>query len=889
MEKIRAILVSSTHWDREWYWPLERFRFELVHVMDRLLDTLVSDPAFVSFTFDGQSVVLEDYLEIRPERRPLLENLVRRGRLFFGPWYVQPDEFLVSGESLVRNFERGIRVASEVGGWLPLGYTPDMFGHTPQLPQLLALFGMHDAIMTRGMGPQLDGKAVQTELLWKGLDGTETRVLFQLHSYGNASNLGIGRVSRPGELVTPSPAKALEEVEREASTLSPLSPTGIVLLNNGTDHTGHQPELPGLLEYVNRHSTRVEVKHGSYLDYLAEVPLLPERLPVVTGELRGARYYPLLPGVLSARVYLKQQNAACESALCSYAEPLSLLAEHSARPSGLAGRSDGPAQGFLDHAWKLLLQNHPHDSICGCSVDSVHQENEVRFAKVRQVADSLVDQAQKRFGRCDEASPEGGLAVYNPAGWNVPWPVTVKLRNARALPSLEGVGGDPVGVDVRQASNYRPLEDCRIDPTAGADTLRFLHRPVHGCGVERLRPVAQTKPPSWGTDALSVTSSSVENRFFRLTFAPRGRSGLLLHDKTSGVVFGPLGRFASVADAGDEYEFQPLTTGEPRLRRPSHVVSVEPGYHSCALHIRTRMALPARLDREKLRRSAEKVVLELDSEVLVFADHPVVHVTTRVRNLACDHKLYAAFRMPRSFDRVCCGTQFGFVERPVSPDNVVSSIETVPPWHPFRDFLVVPGKKSGFALFAKGLVELGTPEDRLLALTLWRSVEWLSRPDLPFRPGDAGPMMHTPGAQCLRDLELEYAFAPTDGGMRLPDGTGVWQAAHLFSNPPVAWAVDEASLPRGLATHAGLVRVDTPEVVLSSLRRAPGDAGVRVTLYNATGADVSARLSTGFDFAGARRTDFLGASFKADSMTRDGRGLAVPLGPFEIACLELTP
>jgi len=895
MEKIRAILVSSTHWDREWYWPLERFRFEMVHVMDRLLDTLESDPRFRSFTFDGQSIVIEDYLEIRPDKRAALENLVKAGRLFFGPWYVQPDEFLVSGESLIRNFERGIRTASGVGGWLPIGYTPDMFGHIPQLPQILRLFGITAGLMTRGMGPQLDGQPVQTEFVWHGLDGTKLRMLFQLRSYGNAANLGIGHVSRPGERVPPSPGKAIEEVEREAALLSPVSPTGTVLLNNGTDHTGHQPELPDLVEHVNRASQKVEVLHGSYLDYLAEVPFLPDRLPQVDGELRGARYAPLLPGVLSARVYLKQANAACESALCAYAEPLSLLAELipsiPQSPASAPSPATSSSSGFLDHAWQLLLQNHPHDSICGCSVDSVHQENEIRFAKVLQVAHALADHAQRELGRCDQASPEGCLAVYNPGGWSIAWPAVGRIRNARALPPLAGSDGQALAMDVTLSPDFRPLDDCRIDPTVGADTVRLLHRPRHGCGLEVLSPLRATAPTGDAAPAaeLVVTDSSVENRYFRLTFPRRGRSGLLLLDKASGVLFGPLCRFESVADAGDEYEFQPLPSGEPGIRRPTQKVTMVPGRSSCVLRIETRMAVPARLHRESLTRSRDKVVLTLDSEVTVFADHPVIHVRTRVCNCARDHKLYAAFRMPRQFDRLVCGTQFGSMEREVAPANVVSSIETIPPWHPFRDFLVVPGKRAGLALFARGLVEFGIPEERLLALTLWRSVEWLSRPDLPFRPGDAGPMMHTPEAQCLRDLEFEYAFASVDGDNRLADGTRVWQAAHLFANPPVVWATCPSSTPEQAAPGRFLVHVETEEVVLSSIRRLPEGNAVRATVYNASDRAVTCVLSIGIPFAAARRTDFLSQPLALTTLTRDGSMLSLPLGPFEVACLELNP
>jgi len=846
MSKAKAILVSTTHWDREWYWPLERFRFELVGVIDDLLETLERREDFHSFTFDGQSIVVEDYLEIRPEKRETLERLVRRGRLFFGPWYVQPDEFLVSGESLVRNFERGIRVASSFGGWLRLGYTPDMFGHIPQLPQILRLFGMDTAIMTRGMGSQLDGKPVQTEFTWQGLDGSCVRVLFQLHGYGNAANLGIGHVLRPGERVSPSSDTALAEIEREVAALFPLSPNGVVLLNNGTDHTGHQPEIPDLLSHVNRASKNAEVVHGSYMDYLAAVPHLPDRLALVSGELRGARYQPLLPGVLSSRVHLKQMNAACESMLCCVAEPLVLMAAfNQGRAEAVVPLGDERSRLFLDHAWKLLLQNHPHDSICGCSVDAVHEENEVRFAKVRQIAGALVDRAQRALGRVGELTADGGIAVFNPSGWSVPWPVTV-------------------------------------------DEVTFMHHPERGCGLSlhRVSPRAGAHP---ATDELVIHGATIENTFLRVSGESSKGPGVWLLDKTSGAQFGPLLHFESLIDAGDEYEFQPLSGSEARVVSDKPCpVGVRTGPTYAELELLSSLIVPEEIDPDREEGSSYTTNLTLLTTLRVFAGHPLVHVTTKVLNEASDHKMAVTFRMPGTMDRVTCGTQFGRTERHVSDKDLVTPIETIPPWYPFREYLVVEGKKASFALFARGLHEFGVLGKTRFGLTLWRSVGWLSRPDLEFRPGDAGPMMATPGAQCLRTMKFEYAFGVADKDMMLPGGLPVWQAANLFSNPPVGWAVSPERVKSG-APLPFLLHVETPEVVLSSVRPTNDGRSIRATFCNATNHAVSASIEAGFPFSSVSRTNFLSEPFMPDTLTRSGSTVSVPLGPFEIACLEYWP
>src|SRR6266700_1717143 len=101
--------VASTHWDREWYEPFQGYRMRLVSMLDEVFDTLERDPAFKSFVMDGQYIPIQDYLEVRPARAQCVREFVRNGRLKLGPWYVLPDEWLVSGESLVRNLQMGIR------------------------------------------------------------------------------------------------------------------------------------------------------------------------------------------------------------------------------------------------------------------------------------------------------------------------------------------------------------------------------------------------------------------------------------------------------------------------------------------------------------------------------------------------------------------------------------------------------------------------------------------------------------------------------------------------------------------------------------------------------------------------------------------------------------
>ncbi len=89
-------LVPHTHWDREWYEPFDVFLERLVPMMDSLIR--LADAGFPHFHLDGQTALIDDYLEARPEREPDVRRLVTAGKLSAGPWVAQMDEFLTSGE-----------------------------------------------------------------------------------------------------------------------------------------------------------------------------------------------------------------------------------------------------------------------------------------------------------------------------------------------------------------------------------------------------------------------------------------------------------------------------------------------------------------------------------------------------------------------------------------------------------------------------------------------------------------------------------------------------------------------------------------------------------------------------------------------------------------------
>jgi mannosylglycerate hydrolase len=408
-----CFIVSHTHWDREWYEPFQRFRLRLVRLMDKLLHILDNDPQYRYFTLDGQTIVLEDYLQIRPERENDLRRHIQGGRLLIGPWHVLPDEFLVSGEALVRNLLLGDQVARRFGPKMMVGYTPDPFGHISQLPQLLRGFGIDCAVLARGLGDE------PVELLWQAPDGS-TVLLFHLRdSYDNAARLPV------------HDAQALaSEITRLYHSLSPYSVTDYVLLMNGVDHMEPVPELPRALAAARELLPDIELVHGTLPMYIDAVKKSlqfdptswkcgSDKLPVVQGELRSSKRHHLLSGVLSARMWIKQRNHHIQNLLEKWAEPFATFA------AALACKGKtfaDPSRSIIWQAWKYLLENQPHDSICGCSIDQTHREMVTRFDWAEQIAEEITQQSLTAIAnQVDTLAPESRLPhphipliVFNP-------------------------------------------------------------------------------------------------------------------------------------------------------------------------------------------------------------------------------------------------------------------------------------------------------------------------------------------------------------------------------------------------------------------------------------------------------------------------------------------
>jgi alpha-mannosidase len=367
----RLVVVPHTHWDREWYRTREEFRHRLVRLVDGLLELLERDPEFRHFTLDGQAIVLDDYLEVRPGARPRIEALVRAGRLLVGPWYVLPDEWLVSGEALIRNLRVGHERCAGFGGAMPVGYVPDQFGHVGQLPQILSGMGLDCAVLWRGVGAEPG----ETLFDWESPDGTRVLCVHLIQGYGNAAQL-------------PLEAAALATRLRACGdALASRSRIPSLLLMNGSDHLGPQPGLPAALAAAAASLDGARVEIGTLPGFVACARSEAQgELPVVRGELRSGLRSPLLVGCASSRMAQKRAEFHNDRLLVHSVEPLA---------AWLGELGGDPDPEILALAWRIALESHPHDSVCGCSVDAVHAEIDTRLARVAQLASAHLEQVTR--------------------------------------------------------------------------------------------------------------------------------------------------------------------------------------------------------------------------------------------------------------------------------------------------------------------------------------------------------------------------------------------------------------------------------------------------------------------------------------------------------------
>ncbi len=872
-------------------------------LVDQVLDVLERDASFRHFTLDGQTIVLDDYLAVRPGARERITKLVEQGRLLIGPWHVLPDEWLVSGEALIRNLRFGLARAQSFGGAMQLGYVPDQFGHVGQLPQIFRRFGFAGSALWRGVGQDVR----ETGFWWEAPDGTRLFTLYLATGYGNAALLPLDAEALAGRL------------ERTLQELTPFVRGTTYTLMNGSDHLPPQAGLPGALQAA---LPQLEERREPLDLEIGTLPMALARVrdeqggdaPVHRGELRSGLRAPLLPGCASARLAQKQREFANDRLLTRTLEPLAAWAGWLGAPID---------RELLDFTWGVALENHPHDSICGCSVDAVHEQMEVRFDRVRELASAQLERVTAELGArlaCSPAGPRDGDAFVvwhgNAAGparveaeleldlpgldptrlrpgarvaahvrdatgrvvpadvlvaspgvaWRTPFPLRLARSLLTDLPRellghhvnavswrLDGaqlsvrviVGSEPRGA-LDFASVKRALAAALVDPgvTALAVDARRPARlqvafsdelPGHGLRVYRLVAGAVRATTPLASGRLPGGGAFVENEAWRVEADADGVVALV--HRGSGTRIEDAVHIVSEGDRGDSYNFDPVPDGVC-IERPqrARVRAERVGAASATLRLDLRLRVPHGLASDRQRRSARSAGLPITVWLRVPAGLDRIDVLVAGTNTAEDHRLRIHLRAPFTATRFEVESAFETVARPIAPSREAFGSAAPSEWPigagPQRSYCRLRDDARALTVAARGNSEVeAVPEPggtTSIAVTLLRAVGWLSRSDLSLRPGPAGPLMPTPGAQAPGPFRAELSLR-----LHAADEASWIAEAHRFAWPPSAFAPGDGH-GATLRDGARLVELDDPGIVVSALE--PGaDGALRVRLYEATG------------------------------------------------------
>jgi alpha-mannosidase len=911
----RVHYVLSTHWDREWLATFQTFRHRLVRLLDRTLADVDSGKLKGPFTCDGQAVILEDYLEVRPHRRAAIEAMARKGQLVIGPWFVLPDEWLVSGESLVRNIRRGRDVARSFGG-VPShsGFVCDLFGHIGQLPQIFKGFGIKGAFLWRGIEPP-----PKAHFLWEGSDGTRL-LTYRFGRVGYCDYCFEVRRSHQQDVAfdrkrSEKETRGFIEKEAERSSVDPI------LVFDGGDHLEYDADAYGvLMDVANDPAFPHELVHSSLDAYLDEAcAQLDKVTDVYRGELRENAVLPgiedchwLIPGVLSSRVWIKQANAACQNLLCHWAEPFSALAR------ACAGGED-PAD-FLDLSWRWLLLNHPHDSICGCSIDEVHEDMKYRFAQSSQIAERVTSESLRRLAaqvEGDVGTKDLRVLIANP----LPRPIDEVVEVTLQIPSdwqcfQEQFGFEPKpGFRIYDASGaevpYQRLaqdmnrarvtttrvtkfpqgyktNDVRVALRASLPPLGYTTLTVREgamAGKDEILPdsVLPTRHPE--TPALATSERTIENEFLCVTVEPNGT--LSVTDRRTGQTYSRLLTFEDCADIGDGWYHGPAVNDQVYVSSAcqADVALVHNGPLLARLRIRTRMTLPREFQFDRMVRSEETTTVTLDSLVTLRRGLDRIEVRTTVDNTAKDHRMRVLFPSGARATTYLADGAFDVVERPIAlPANNTVAREIAVETRPQQTWTAVADGKRGLAIVADGLPESAVRDipDRTLALTLFRGTR-----RTVFTDGQ-------PEGQILGRLTFNYWIVPVAGAVdrsRLCD-LGIHLGAGIRATQMNTW--DIGTYRRGKATlppAASYLSV-APGAVVTSVREVSGALEVRV--FNPSMAQATAKIDVGGRPPGlpapkvAQKVD-LESNPIGGPLSFNKSSVRIELRPKEIATLRIAP
>lgn len=930
MAKKRMHVVTNTHWDREHRHGFQETRLMLVEQTDKLIGIMEKDPDFKFFVFDGQSVVLEDYLEVKPHMRDRLAALIESGRILIGPWYSLPDMFAPNPESLIRNLLCGDRLCRQFGAKMDFGYSIFSFGQIAQLPQIYSGFGIDDMIFYKGAGIDNFKKA---EFIWEAPDGTKALV----------SRLGImnrmnflfcftipvilgGDARKPGwevsftdgtklahlidEKLYTQHAIELEQdirirkekiaqgVKDVMDSVTDSCSESVFIGFDGVDFSTPVKELPEALKLANEAAgDEVEIIHSTPVAYFEELrkDIDLDSLFVHKGEARFGPQGRVHSETLSAGNIIKQKNYQAEIDLLHYAEPFSAFCK--------INGGQYPAD-ILMTAWKYLFKTHAHDSIHGTGVAKLIPDNIFQVAQAQEIADSVSKRAfEGVMSQIDTSIFDDDdilITVFNPTAHMRSDVVNVKIDLPRQEfvvdYSIEQLDGKEVpmyeyektflNIASVNAEN-RPKAVCckRADvdlfvedvPAFGYKTLKVKR--TRGDRPEQPSPFPD---PKFALDSIATLPNVLDNGLLKAQINPNGTIDVT--DLETKITYEGLNLFTDTGCSGDMWVHREPENNKviTNLGSAAEISLVRNCFLSASFQVDVVLDIPDSLSQDRKSRSKHPIPTKISTLVTLAKDSKRLDFQVSMENRCKDHKLTASFPTGIKTETSYSEAPFEIKQRPIVSTlekNVYTGAQLLR--HPMHGFLDISDGSKGVALFSKGLKEFETKHyDKGLVtceLTLLRSMTQT----FPVHE-DVFVSFEKEESQCIGEHTFDYSLYFHKGDYIEGD---VIAQSRIYPTPLAAGQYGKGKKGH-LPTEVGFLKLNNRNTIVSCIKKAEDRDEIIVRLNNPTGKAIKEKVEFFNPVKKAFKTDFNEAKGKEIAVTKDN-AVELEITPYRIETISL--
>lgn len=737
MKKIHV--VAHTHWDREWYFSDNEAFIQFSYHMDEVIYAL-ENGELDYYYLDGQLSILDDYLKVYPNQETKIKELVEGNKLFIGPWYTQMDEFVVAGESVVKNLQIGIDMSKRLGGHTALGYLPDSFGQGKDMPKIYNGFGIEDAVFWRGMPNEV---TKSREFYWTAEDGSKVLTI----NIRNGYYAGVALVE--GEIYQ---KKAILDIVSEDSA------TTNITLPVGGDQRAVDRNLKAIIEEANKEfAEEYQIEESNYPHIFNLLKKEATDLPTVQGEFMSGSVSKIHRSIYSSRYDLKKINDTIENRLIFQLEPLMLMADDLGIPF---------KRELMDYTWKLILKNHAHDSIGGCNTDKTNEMIMARYKEANQLSYSTVDYLVRKIAESIEGIQENDLVLFNTLPYRRTEPYTLEVSTKKTTIKLFDDQRHEIPFQLISTEKVYAGEVRRSESDYDEAKYYYIHKinfinelPALSYQIvsveEQDESATQEKP-------VALEETMIENGAYKITFS-NGQFSILA--KEQGITYKNCLHVEESGDEGDTYDYSPAYFDSiHHLFFETAEVAIQSGKFLSTMSVTGSWFVP----KDLAARKAQKVDTEIEYTLTLSLknDSKRVDMKLSVNNQALDHRMRLVVKTPVKSQVSYADTLFGIVERNNHDPHIhdwreLGWKEEPTEIYPMIHYANTHDLETSWTVMSKGIKEYQVIDSDMY-ITLFRGVGFLGRPELLRRPGDASGnqfrYIPTPDSQLLGTLEMELSL-----------------------------------------------------------------------------------------------------------------------------------